>query len=383
MKHQKNRFDHLITQRSVNFRAAGASLILFLLLAATACQKSETIAPSGSSDQNSFDLKLSHANNYEQVNLVADVVDEYNPQHIDPNLVNAWGMAFDDEGEIWVSSADKGLSTIYNDNGQTLMPPVNIPFGMNANGGAPTGIVYNATSDFTILGTNEPSEFIWATENGTIAAWNDPAGSNAVIVANNSSSGAVYKGLTMGKNGGANYLYATNFKQAKIDVFDASFNSVNMPFNDPNMPAGFAPFNIKYLDGKLYVTYAKQLAPDNEDDEAGPGNGFVDIYNTDGSFVQRFISQGRLNSPWGIAKAAGTNVIGIGNFGDGRINIYNSNGTFSMTLKKDGAPLEIEGLWAIVFPGKNLPDNERNRLYFTAGPDEESHGLFGYIKPAQ
>jgi len=381
MKKERKTFDHLIIQRSLNIRTVGAALIFFLLLAATSCQKSETtIAPSASSDQTSFDAKLSHDNNFQEINLVSDV-SEYNPVFIDVNLVNAWGLAFDDEGEAWVSSADKGVSTVYDADGHTLLPPVSIPFDGDPNGGAPTGIVYNPTSVFVIPGNGEKSEFIWATENGTIAAWNDPAGSSAIIVADRSGLDAVYKGLTMGKNGGANYLYATNFKQATIDVFDESFNYVNMSFTDPGMPAGFAPFNIKYIDGQLYVTYAKQLAPDNEDDEAGPGNGYVDIYNTDGSFVSRFASQGELNSPWGIAKAPGGSMIGIGNFGNGRINLFSSSGTFMLTLQQDGAPLEIEGLWAIVFPGKNLPASDRNRLYFTAGPDEESHGVFGYIKP--
>lgn len=384
MKQEKKCFDHLKTQRSLNLRSIGVAFILSFLLAVTSCQKSEnSIAPSSSSSSDeSFDLRISHDNNFTQVNLVSDA-DEYDPAHIDANLVNAWGLAFDDEGEAWVSAADKGMSTVYDADGVTLMPPVNIPFGGDAHGGAPTGIVYNGTSDFVIAGTGETSEFIWATENGTINAWNDPSGSTSVIVADRSGSDAVYKGLTMAKNAGANYLYATNFKQGTIDVFDASFNYVAMSFTDPSIPSGFAPFNIKNIDGQLYVTYAKQLAPDNEDDEAGPGNGYVDVFNTDGSFVKRFASQGELNSPWGIAKAIGSNVIGIGNFGDGRINLYSTDGTFMMPIKHNGAPLEIEGLWSIVFPGKNLPANQRDRIYFTAGPDEETHGIFGYLKLGQ
>ena len=155
-----------------------------------------------------------------------------------------------------------------------------------------------------------------------------------------------------------------------------------MPFVDPDIPSGYAPFNIKYLNGLLYVTYAKQLGPDNEDDEAGPGHGYIDIFNTDGSFVKRFASQGTLNSPWGIAEVPGDNSrILIGNFGDGRINIFGADGAFKTYLKTDGQAIVIEGLWAIVFPQKNLPPEERNRLYFTAGPDEEEHGLFGFLTP--
>jgi uncharacterized protein (TIGR03118 family) len=242
--------------------------------------------------------------------------------------VNAWGLAFSDEGEIWVSSAEKGVATIYDADGVTIDPPVSIPFNNDPNGGNPTGSVYNSTKTFIIPATNEKSEFIYVTENGTVVA---AVEGTSTTVADRSSVEAVYKGVAIAENGGSNFLYATNFKGAAIDVFDQSFNYVpGTTFIDPNMPAGFAPFNIRNINGQLYVTYAKQLAPDNEDDEAGPGNGFVDIFNPDGSFVKRFASQGTLNSPWGIEEVTGEpGEILIGNFGNGKIDCVFARWYFS------------------------------------------------------
>ncbi len=390
-----------------------AVIILFFSLFTIGCQKGE-MGPGGISSDNS-DKKFKPNNDYSAVNLVSDV-DEYGPVFIDTNLVNAWGIAFGPTGGIWVSAAEKGLSTIYDKNGNTLRPPVNIPFNGEPNGGNPTGQVFNSTSGFIIPSTGQASKFIFATENGTIAAWS--GGNNAVIVADRSSSEAVYKGLELASDGGAWFLYATDFHNAKVDVFDQNFNYVSSkPFVDPNMPAGYAPFNIKLAGSMLVVTYAKQLGPDNEDDEKGPGNGYVDIYRTNGSLVKRLASQGALNSPWGIAVLKENNGVGndgmdgnddidfegdhhgdhhddgdrreeghhhtllIGNFGDGHINAYSDDGTYLGPLMSNGAPLEIEGLWAISYaPGHNSAYMDvRSRLYFTAGPDDEEHGIFGYI----
>jgi len=313
---------------------------------------------------------------YTAVNLVADVMEEYNPLHIDTNLVNAWGLAFGPSGIAWISSTEKGVTTVYNQSGVTVLPPVAIPFHEEPNGGEPTGVIFNSTSDFAISSLSQTSKFIFVTENGTIAAWS--SGSTAIEVADRSSFDAVYKGVAMATNNGANYLYATNFKGGTIDVFDNAFNYVSMSFVDPNMPSGFAPFGIENIDGKLYVTYALQLGPDNEDDQAGPGNGYVDIFNPDGSFVSRFASQGTLNSPWAILQIPSMNnqtaTILVGNFGDGHINAFTTDGTFIGQLKKGNTPLEVEGLWALEF----APNNS-NSIFFTAGPDGEEHGVFGVI----
>ncbi|MDB5141904.1 MAG: hypothetical protein JWQ66_617, partial [Mucilaginibacter sp.] len=219
---------------------------------------------------------------------------------------------------------------------------------------------------------------------GIIAAWS--SGNSAVKVADRSASNAVYKRIVMATDGSANFLYLTNFKGGKIDVFDKNFTYVtSKPFLDPGIPAGFAPFNIQNIGGMLYVTYAKQKGPDNMDDQKGPGNGYVDIFNPDGTLVKRFASQGHLNSPWGIALAPagfadGKQSILIGNFGDGRVNIFDMQGNFVGQLQNGGQPLTIDGLWAIDFLENNTGGNANDPLFFTAGPAEESHGLFGYLQ---
>jgi len=377
MKNEKKRFDHVIIQRSLHMRTLNAALIFFFLLAVAGCQKNQ-VTPSTSTNQSTVDLKVM-SNDLTQVNLVSDAA-QYNPTFIDPNLVNAWGLAISDEGEVWVSSADKGLATVYDGQGQQTEPAIDIPFDGDPNGGAPTGALYNPTESFIIPATNEKSEFIYATENGTILG---AASGVAYTLADRSSSGSVYKGLAQANSGGNSYLYATDFHNATIDVYNGNFVYQNWgSFTDPDMPAGYAPFNIREIDGQLYVTYAKQLAPENKDDDAGVGHGYVDVYNTDGSFVKRFASQGTLNSPWGIEKIPGSHPgIMIGNFGSGKINVFDMNGNFMMNLKSGGSPIKIDGLWSITFAGTNLPANERNRLYFTAGPDGESHGIFGYLTP--
>jgi len=316
--------------------------------------------------------------NVKQTNLVADTAG-YDATRLDPNLLNAWGIAAPPNGPIWISANHAGLSVIYDRNGQQLRPPVTIPSLTAGQPGAPSGMVFNGTTDF---GGNK---FIFASEEGIIAGWS--SGNAAVKVADRSSFNAVYKGLTIANDGTANFLYVTNFKNSKIDVFDKDFNYVtDKPFSDPGIPAGFGPFNIQNISGNLYVTYAKLKAPDNMDDQAGPGNGYVDIFTPQGQLVKRFASQGPLNSPWGIALAPagfadeGPTIL-IGNFGDGRINVFGMAGHFKGQLRMHGKPITIDGLWAIDFLEGNVPGGSpSDPLYFTAGPNEESHGLFGYLK---
>jgi uncharacterized protein (TIGR03118 family) len=322
------------------------------------------------------------------VNLVADV-HKYHPQNIDPNLVNAWGIAFGPTGGIWISAADKGLSVIYDKNGNILRPPVSIPFSKEPNGGAPTGQIFNPTSTFIIPSTGQVSKFIFATENGTIAAW--ASGNTAITVADRSEWGTVYKGLAMATYNDRWYLFATDFHNGHIDVYDQNFVNVSHKFErfiDEQIPRGYAPFNIRNIGFGLIVTYAKQLAPENEDDEAGLGNGYVDIFRSNGVLIHRIASGGTLNSPWGIELIQNgfgglvreAPAILIGNFGDGRINVFSLDGKFLGQLHNQGKAVEIEGLWALSF-APNLPAyaDVRDRLFFTAGPDDESHGVFGYI----
>lgn len=323
---------------------------------------------------------------YTQVNLVADT-SGYGAAMIDKNLKNAWGIAIAPSGPIWVSDNHTGLTTIYDATGKTLIAPITIPAADSMGVGAPTGQVFNSTSDFIIPSTQAKSRFIFAGEDGTISAWS--SGNTAVIVADRSADEAVYKGLAIAQKDSANYLYVANFKGGKIDVFDKDFKYVSgMSFHDAGIPSGFAPFNIENIGGWLYVTYAKQKGPDNEDDQPGVGNGYVDIFKTDGSLVKRFASKGTLNSPWGVAMAPsefgqGANAILVGNFGDGKINVYDNNGNFKGQLKdKNGKVIAIDGLWAITFPGASVTSIDPNWLFFAAGPGDEEHGLFGYLGKA-
>ena len=333
----------------------GTAIIFALLIAATGCRKKSSAVA---------------ASVYQQVNLVSDV-SGYNAARIDPNLGNAWGIAIGPTGAFWISANHTALGPVYDRNGTQLLPAV------STSGSPVTGVVYNNTGSF--MG----AKFIYAGEDGKILAWT--SGDSAIVMADRSASNAVYKGLAIASDGSANFIYAANFKGNKIDVFDQNYNYVTgKPFTDASIPAGFAPFNIYNHDGKLYVTYAKQLAPDNEDDEKGVGNGYVDIFNPDGTLVKRFASQGTLNSPWGLVDAPagfgqGTDIILVGNFGDGRINIFKSDGTFVGQLMSNGSTIQIDGLWALVFPEDGIPAGDPNQLFFTAGPHDEDHGLFGYL----
>ena len=320
---------------------------------------------------------------FTQVNLVGNN-DEYNPARVDPLLVNGWGLAFSPTGIAWISAQGTGVSTVYNGEGSQVLPAVSIPSPGGATGGNPTGVVFNGSTDFKLPNGN-PARFIFDGVDGVISGWN--GGPAAIKVIDNSSTSA-YTGLAIANDGGNNFLYAANFRAGKIDVFDKDWAEVNTkPFMDPNLPAGYAPFNIQAVGQQLYVMYAK-VDPAEGEEEKGPGLGYVDIYNTDGSFVKRFVSNGQLNAPWGIAWAPagffGTDenaqpAILIGNFGDGHINAYSPNGNFLGQLRAHGNPIVIEGLWAISFPPATATSINPNRLYFAAGPDDEEDGLFGYI----
>ncbi len=248
---------------------------------------------------------------------------------------------------------------------------------------APTGVVFNATSSFG------GALFIFATEDGTIAAWS--SGTTATLEVNPSGSTSVYKGVTIGNNGTQDLLYATNFHNGTVDVFNSSFAPVTVSggFVDPKLPPGYAPFNIENIGGEIFVTYAVQDGA-KHDDVAGAGNGLVDIFDTNGNLQQRLITGGDLNSPWGLALApsnfgALSSDLLVGNFGDGTINAYNpSTGAFVGTLaNSSGNPIVNQGLWGLVF-GNGAQGTSKNTLYFTAGipgpsGNIEDHGLFGDI----
>jgi uncharacterized protein (TIGR03118 family) len=337
---------------------------------------------------------------YAQTNLVSDVPGL--ATHTDPNLRNPWGTATGPGLPIWVSDNAAGATTLYDGAGNPATGPngqhvVAIPAPPSAGHGAvgaPDGTVLNPTADgFAVskTGISGPSKFLFATEDGTIVGWNpsvDPT--HAIIAVDRSTAtdragdvGAVYKGLALVATPTGKLLYATNFRFGTVEVFDSNFNLVNS-FTDPTIPRGFAPFGIHNVGGKLFVTYAKQDAA-KHDDDAGPGRGFVDVFAPNGDLLQRFASEGRLNSPWAVTLApssfgAASGDILVGNFGDGRINVFNpSSGQFLDQLRSSGGgPLTIPDLWGLRFPTGSL-NAVPNALYFTAGINHEADGLFGDI----
>ena len=320
-------------------------------------------------------------NNYIETNLVSDLPGVAAQQ--DANLVNSWGIAAGPTTPIWVNDNGTGVATIYSGSGTPASLVVTIPPPSGTPGpSAPTGIVFNSTSSFG------GSHFIFDTEDGTVSAWT--SGTTAVLQAT-APAGSVYKGLALGNNGSGDLLYAANFGLGRVDVFDSNFKPATVPggFSDPNLPAGYAPFGIQNIGGNLYVTYALQDAA-KHDDVAGPGHGFVDVFDSNGNLIRRFVSQGALNSPWGLAVAPSTfgalagNLL-VGNFGDGTINAFNlTTGAFQGTLDaSSGSPLVIDGLWGLEF-GNGTNGQDVNSLFFTAGiPGPtgmlEDHGLFGSI----
>jgi uncharacterized protein (TIGR03118 family) len=329
----------------------------------------------------------------------------------DPVLQNAWGIAFSPAGSpFWVNDNHTGCSTLYDGAGNKIPLQVSIPLPGNIIAGgscqafdannppnptpaAPTGIIWNPSAAFLVPGTKIPALFIFDTEDGTLSAWAgglNPA-TNAVIAADNSASGAVYKGLAFGVNAKGAFLFATNFSAGTIDVFGPTgANGLFTPattdggFVDPSLPAGYAPFGIASIDGDLFVTYAKQDA-EKHDDAAGPGHGFVDVFDTDGHLLRRFASRGSLNSPWGVARASFafgrfSGKILIGNFGNGRIGAFNNDGSLAGELEDArGRPLAIDGLWTLTLGGGRRSSSDT--LFFAAGPNGENDGLFGTITP--
>jgi uncharacterized protein (TIGR03118 family) len=316
-------------------------------------------------------------NVYAVTNLVSDQAGQAaNP---DSNLVNAWGLTSTAGSPWWVSANQTNVATVYRANGTTARPPVAVS-------SAPTGAVSNSSANFDITGTTVPATFIFSTENGQILAWASSVSGNTAMQ-EVATPDAVYKGLAIA----GNRLYATDFHHGRVDVFDGNWQPVNTPgaFVDPGIPAGYAPFGIQNVNGTIVVTYAKQDA-DQHDDVAGQGHGFVDMFSTTGTFLRRVATHGQLNSPWGIAMAPSnfgrfSNDLLIGNFGDGQISAFEPqlDGTFELVGQlrtSDRKVLTIDGLWALQFGKGALANNgPTTTLFFTAGPDGESHGLFGTI----
>jgi uncharacterized protein (TIGR03118 family) len=328
---------------------------------------------------------------YQQTNLIADQLGVAPIQ--DTKLHNAWGIAVGPR-TAWVSSNEDGVSTVYN-GGANGEPWVKNPLVVQIPGGKPTGQVFNGTNDFMISdGTNSaPAAFLFASESGHITGWNptlNPPPPPSTQAYNGATvNGAIFKGIALANNGSGNFLYAADFHNNKIIVFDRTFTRTTLAgsFTDPKLPRGYAPFNILALNGKLYVTYARQDR-DAEDDVPGPGHGFIDVFDPNGNFQKRLVSGGVLNSPWGLALAPAdfgkfSNALLVGNFGDGRINAFDPNtGRFLGQMHDaSGRPLAIDGLWGLSF-GNGTTAGDRNDLLFAAGPGDEERGLFGKLEPA-
>ena len=346
---------------------------------------------------------------YKTTDLVSDAKRPHVPK-TDPHLDNPWGLVTTHDGLLVTADNDSGLGTFYKSNGNPLRTFAALPTPAGVAGpSAPTGVVMNHTNAFLISSGTQtlPSEFLFATEEGTIIGYNQNLNSsNALIVVNNSTNGAVYKGLARARNATGVFLYAANFHAGTIDVFSSTFAPTTLAgsFTDPNLPDGFAPFGIRHLDGDLFVTYAKQDV-DKLNDAPGPGNGLVNVFNTDGQFLRRLTSPGGvLNSPWGLALAPDrfgqfSHAILVGNFGDGRIQAFDpANGTYLGQLAtRQNQPIVIDGLWGLAFGRRRsgaspaLDEQEdlnlTNFLYFssrparTPPPAHEYNGLLGLIRP--
>jgi uncharacterized protein (TIGR03118 family) len=366
-------------------------VIFSFVLFTTSCQKNHE-EPVAAPEEGVSDLTARGGehplNDFLQVNLTANKA-MYGATNIDTSLINGWGIAFSAGGTPWIGSQGGHVSTVYNREGGTQLAPVHIPSPAGNEGGNPTGVVANpVTTDFLIPagngGANASARFIFVGVDGIVSAWNPTWGNHSYKQFDHSFTSA-YTGLTLASNGGVAHLYAADFRAGKIKVWDRSWAPVDMQFRDWNLPWGYYPFNIQVVGSELYVTYARRTADGRS--QAGNGKGIVNVFSTNGTFIKRFASNGNLNAPWGIAKAPmaffdnvfAEDGILVGNFGNGRINVFDMSGKYIGQLRKNHhAPLVIDGLWAITFP-PSTSTIDPDRLYFAAGPNHETDGLFGYV----
>lgn len=331
-----------------------------------------------------------------QFNIISDVPGVAKTTDTKGQLVNPWGISFSSQGPFWISDNGSGLSTIYA--GQTPIVQaglvVTIPAAAGGTTGNPTGTVFNGSGAFAVSenGVSGSAFFIFATEDGTLSGWNPAVDlTNAIRVVDNSKPGgvdhselgAVYKGLAIATTTDGTFIYAANFRDRKVEIYDSNFQYVKS-FRDPNVPKDYAPFGIQAIGGKIYVTYAEQNAQ-KHDDIPGYGHGYVDVFGPHGALLQRLVSQGPLNSPWGIALAPAnfgtfSNALLIGNFGNGWINAFDPTTGAALGFLEDShkAPLAIDGLWGLAF-GNGVSAGRTNELFFTAGIQGEAHGLFGKL----
>lgn len=348
-------------------------------------------------------LTVNPSTAYALTNLVADIAGG-TAGNVDANLLNPWGLSIPAGNFFaWVANNHSETSTLYDGNGksQPHAAPLIVQFAPGAGGTTfdPTGIVFNASSSaFMVTGTGgtAPASFIFDGEGGMLAGWSFTADTTHAITVYSDTSGAVYKGLAIATNGGKPFLYAADFHNSKVDVFDAAFarqatSATAFTFADPAIPAGFAPFGIQAIQNgpggatQLYVSYAQQLPPNNHDNANGAGLGYVDIFDTNGQLIKHLISGGALNAPWGLALAPAdfgslSNALLVGNFGDGKVNAYDpAAGTLVGTVTDSaGAAIATPGLWGIAF-GNDANNQPHNTLFFAAGTNNEANGSYGRI----
>jgi uncharacterized protein (TIGR03118 family) len=319
-----------------------------------------------------------HGPSYHRTDLLTD--GSHPAPNTNPDLQNPWGIVASPTGPIWIANNGSGTTSIVKGDGTQALSDINVS-------GAPTGIVFNEGDGFVVSSPDAsgPARFIFATEDGTLLGWSpaaDPA--NAILAADVSDVGAVFKGLALATVSGHSMLYANDFASGRVMMFNERFDAVGS-FTDDNAPANYGPFGIANLGDMLAVTFA-QREQGGTDDEPGAGHGLVDLFGFDGVLQRRLVSNGELDSPWGLAMAPGgfgkfSNDLLVGNFGDGRILAYNiRNGNFRGALEDDsGRPLVIESLWGLMF-GNGAFGTDTRGLYFTAGTDHEAHGTFGVVQ---
>jgi uncharacterized protein (TIGR03118 family) len=296
-------------------------------------------------------------------------------KHVDPQMINPWGLVYGPGSPFWVSDAGSGFSTLYDGTGVKQSLVVTIPPASGTGPGSPTGIAYNGSSEFKIM--NWTSAFLFDTLDGTISGWSHFDPNNALIGVNNSGSGTSYTGLAITSKPSGNLLYAADFAHNKVDVYNGTFQFVTS-FTDTNLPAGFAPFGIQDIGGKVYVAFAATN---------GGAGGYIDIFQENGAFVKTLISGAPLNQPWGFAVAPAnfgplSNTLLISNnTNTGTINGFNlTTGAFVGTIVNSiGKPIKINQLWGIEFGGGTPSNGKTNQLFYTAGPKNNLNGLFGVI----
>ena len=309
--------------------------------------------------------------------------------HMDVHLKNTWGVAFNPAGFVWVTNNHTGTSTLYDGNGVAQTLVVAIPAGI-AGSASPTGIVFNGTQGFQVTqaGSTGASAFIFVGEAGTVSAWSPAVNmTNAIKVVDGAAQSKVYKGLAIATQAGAPQLYAADFHNGVVDVFDANFAPVVRAgaFIDNTLPAGYAPFGIQAIGNQIFVAYAMQDASAH-DEVAGAGVGAVDVFDTAGNLVKRLISPGgKLNAPWGMTMAPAnfgpfSNALLVGNFGDGKINAFDpvTGASLGTLTNPAGAAIAIDGLWGIAF-GNGLNAQPTSTLFYAAGPNDEKNGVYGRI----